>query len=61
MDTLNLCNQIAKKSSLLNSIVNNTKEAFLIFSKTAEEIIKEMLIALHQMQIAVMRIWLLIQ
>jgi hypothetical protein len=42
MDTLNLCNQIAKKSSLLNSIVNNTKEAFLIFSKTAEEIIKEM-------------------
>ena len=42
MDTLSLCNQIAKKSSLLTSIVNNTKEAFLIFSQTAEEIIKQM-------------------
>ena len=42
MDTLSLCNQIAKKSSLLSSIINNTKEAFFVFSQTAEEIIKQM-------------------
>ncbi len=42
MDTMNLCNKIVKKSSLLNNVLNNTKDAFVIFKETAQEIIKQM-------------------
>ncbi len=42
MDSLSLCNQIVKKSALLSSVIDNTKEAFVIFSQTAQEIIKQM-------------------
>lgn len=42
MDTMNLCNKIVEKSSLLNNVLNNTKDAFVIFKETAQEIIKQM-------------------
>ena len=42
MDTIDLCNKIVEKSSLLNNVLNNTKDAFTIFKETAQEIIKQM-------------------
>jgi hypothetical protein len=42
MDTLSLCKKIVEKSNLLNTIENNTKEAFKNFKTTAQEIIKQM-------------------
>ena len=39
---MNLCNKIVEKSSLLNNVLNNTKDAFVIFKETAQGIIKQM-------------------
>lgn len=42
MDTLDLCDKIVKKTDLLKSVTDNTKEAFALFRETAQEIIKQM-------------------
>jgi uncharacterized protein YeeX (DUF496 family) len=42
MNISDLCKKIAEKSSLLDNIVNNTKDSFTLFRETAQEIIKQM-------------------
>jgi len=42
MNISDLCKKIAEKSSLLDNILNNTKDSFFLFKETAQEIIKQM-------------------